>query len=173
MSTNNDKKDSSIGSRLKEERLRIGKQSKELAEIGGVTPKTQGLYEKEGEASRAPDGDYLWKVADSGVDVQYVITGVKAKPVTPLFDADGKLIELGDHSAEEFAAAILVVLSAAEELNLRVNKEQILVLADYALEQGCNKEDIKAWIKTTHVMAGVPLPSEDWLLAMIFLAGRL
>lgn len=157
MSSDKEKNMGSLGERLKHERNNRGVTQKELADIGGVSSKTQGKYERN---ETPPDTDYLNKVAESGVDVQYVITGVKAKPVTPLFDADGNTVDLGEHSTEEFAAAMLLVLAAAEELSLKVNKDQILVLANYALEQDCNKDDIKAWIKTTYAMAGVDLPNE-------------
>jgi len=160
MSSDKNKNEPSRGSRLKEERIRIGKKSKELAELGGVTPKTQGLYERDDESARDPDGEYFNRIAESGIDVQYVITSIKAKPVVPMFDTDGKEIELGDFTAEEFSSAMLLVLDAADEMNLNIRKPQIMVLTEHALEQACTKDELKAWIKTTYAMAGVELPDE-------------
>jgi transcriptional regulator with XRE-family HTH domain len=147
-----------IGARLKEERARLGINQKMMAEIGGVTPKTQGIYEKD---DRMPDADYLSRAYGAGVDVQYVVTGVKAKPITPLFDEEGKKIELGDRTSEDYVAAIFLVLSAADDLGLRLNRDQVQILADYALHEGCNRDDLKAWIKTTYAMAGVKIPGEN------------
>ena len=61
-----------FGERLKEERVRQGMNQADFGEIGGVTKKTQILYEKN---ERKPDGDYLAAIAIRGVDVLYILTG--------------------------------------------------------------------------------------------------
>ncbi len=61
-----------IGERIKDERIRLGLTQAEFSARAGVTPNTQGLYEK---ASRKPDSQYLQAVAEAGADVQYIITG--------------------------------------------------------------------------------------------------
>jgi len=48
-----------------------------FGQIGGVTHKSQGLYES---GERKPDTAYLAAVAVAGVDVLYVITGRREKP---------------------------------------------------------------------------------------------
>lgn len=63
----------SIGGRLAEERKRKGCNQAAFAAIGGVSVKTQVLYEK---AERVPDANYLAAIAGAGVDVLYVLTGV-------------------------------------------------------------------------------------------------
>ena len=65
---------SGIGSRLRQERERLGLSQKAFGEIGGVEANAQGKYENGG---RAPKADYLAAVAAQGVDVLFVITGVK------------------------------------------------------------------------------------------------
>jgi len=65
-----------IGSRLREERLRLGLTQTAFGKISGVTQKTQWLYET---GERKPDTDYLAAVAAAGVDILYVITGRKEK----------------------------------------------------------------------------------------------
>jgi transcriptional regulator with XRE-family HTH domain len=70
---------SGIGSRLRQERERLGLSQKVFGEIGGVEANAQGKYESGG---RAPKADYLSRVAGRGVDVLYVLTGT-ATP-TPL-----------------------------------------------------------------------------------------
>lgn len=62
----------SIGSRLAEERKRKGLNQSAFAEIGGVSVKTQVLYEK---AERVPDANYLAAIAEAGFDVLYILTG--------------------------------------------------------------------------------------------------
>lgn len=66
---------SSIGQRLKEERLRLGLSQTKMAETGGVVRSAQQNYEND---TRKPDAGYLALVADFGVDVQYVVTGKRA-----------------------------------------------------------------------------------------------
>ncbi|WP_321944495.1 helix-turn-helix domain-containing protein [Burkholderia cenocepacia] len=61
-----------IGDRLREERKRTTLSQRAFAERGGVTEKTQVLYEK---GERAPDAVYLAQIASIGVDVLYVLTG--------------------------------------------------------------------------------------------------
>ncbi len=61
-----------IGSRLREERDRLGLTQKEFGDIGGVEPNAQGKYES---GERTPKANYLAKVAGEGVDVLYVLTG--------------------------------------------------------------------------------------------------
>ncbi|WP_339532294.1 helix-turn-helix transcriptional regulator [Pseudomonas mucidolens] len=63
---------SGIGSRLRQERERLGLSQKIFGEIGGVEANAQGNYESGG---RAPKADYLSRVAEKGVDVLYVLTG--------------------------------------------------------------------------------------------------
>ncbi|MCX4066877.1 MULTISPECIES: helix-turn-helix transcriptional regulator [Pseudomonas] len=68
---------SGIGSRLRQERERLGLSQKVFGEIGGVEANAQGKYENGG---RAPKADYLSRVAAKGVDVLYVLTGT-ATPI--------------------------------------------------------------------------------------------
>lgn len=66
-----------IGSRLRQERERLGLSQKVFGEIGGVEANAQGKYENGG---RSPRADYLSLVALRGVDVLYVLTGM-ATPI--------------------------------------------------------------------------------------------
>ncbi|WP_295441527.1 helix-turn-helix transcriptional regulator [uncultured Thiodictyon sp.] len=62
------------GSRLREERLRLGMNQDELAAAGGVKRRAQVNYEQD---ERSPDAEYLAGVAAAGVDVQYVVVGIR------------------------------------------------------------------------------------------------
>ena len=62
----------SFGGKLQSERKRLGLSQAAIGAIGGVTKKTQVLYES---GERSPDAQYLSAVAQAGVDVLYVLTG--------------------------------------------------------------------------------------------------
>jgi len=63
---------SSIGSRLRDQRERLGYNQSDFAERAGTTRKTQFNYETD---ARRPDADYLAVLATIGVDVLYILTG--------------------------------------------------------------------------------------------------
>lgn len=67
-----------IGDRLKEERERLRLTQPSMADAAETTKKTQIDYEKN---KTTPKGKYLAKVAVLGVDVGYVITGIRAENV--------------------------------------------------------------------------------------------
>lgn len=85
-----------IGSRLREERVRLNLKQQSFAACGGVLINAQGQYEK---GSRSPRADYLLRVASLGVDILYVITGQKSLCTDPgedsqaLFHAYSQLCE--------------------------------------------------------------------------------
>lgn len=57
-----------------------------FAERGGVTKKTQMLYEG---GERFPDAQYLASIAETGVDVLYVLTGRRTVSYQPAADRHG------------------------------------------------------------------------------------
>lgn len=61
--------------RLVEERKRLGLNQVKFAALGGVTKHTQINYES---GLRNPDSLYLSAIAGHGVDVGYLLTGVRA-----------------------------------------------------------------------------------------------
>lgn len=65
-----------FGERLREERQRLSLNQTAMGELGGVTKKTQMLYES---STRAPDADYLAAIASAGADVLYIITGMRGE----------------------------------------------------------------------------------------------
>ncbi|MBF0308994.1 MAG: helix-turn-helix transcriptional regulator [Magnetococcales bacterium] len=60
--------------RLRAERKRLGLNQTEFAKIAGLTLQSQGNYES---GRRTPDVAYLAAVATAGVDVGYLLTGVR------------------------------------------------------------------------------------------------
>ncbi|MCA8434040.1 helix-turn-helix domain-containing protein [Burkholderia seminalis] len=80
-----------IGSRLRDERLRIGLSQDEFATVGGVARRSQSAYESD---ERAPDAAYLLAIRAIGVDIGYVLTGER-------FAAGGAAPEAGTRDADE------------------------------------------------------------------------
>ncbi|UOF14485.1 helix-turn-helix domain-containing protein [Lysobacter capsici] len=66
-----------FGKNIKIERLRLGLNQSELAQIGGVSKATQVAYEAD---STRPDATYLARVSEVGVDVHWLLTGRRAAP---------------------------------------------------------------------------------------------
>lgn len=65
---------STLGSRLLEERKRIGLSQVSFAERGRVGKHSQINYEAD---RRSPDGNYLKAISDAGADITYILTGVR------------------------------------------------------------------------------------------------
>ncbi|PRA61156.1 transcriptional regulator [Pseudomonas sp. MYb187] len=59
---------------MRHERTRLGMRQDDFSRLGGVNRNTQGSYEK---GERNPDVAYLAAVAQAGVDVCFVITGMR------------------------------------------------------------------------------------------------
>jgi transcriptional regulator with XRE-family HTH domain len=64
-----------IGTRLRQERKRLGLSQKEMGLLGGVAANAQGKYES---GERVPKADYLAALSRAGVDVLYVLTSRRA-----------------------------------------------------------------------------------------------
>ncbi|PMV18533.1 MULTISPECIES: helix-turn-helix domain-containing protein [unclassified Pseudomonas] len=110
---------SGIGSRLRQERERLGLSQKVFGEIGGVEANAQGKYESGG---RAPKADYLSRVAEKGVDVLYVLTGTPTPiQLDNLSQVEEKV--LGDYRAmfKEDQAAIRRLTSSLAEHSVSLN----------------------------------------------------
>lgn len=65
----------SIGPRLKEERERIGLTQAVLGAVGGVQKQAQLKYES---GVRTPSAEYLIEISKIGIDVNYVLFGVRS-----------------------------------------------------------------------------------------------
>lgn len=77
----------SVGARLKDERKRLGLSQTALAKIGGVARSSQSYFEA---GTHLPGGAYLIAINPAGVDVQFVLTGVRRQPLS---QAEQVLIE--------------------------------------------------------------------------------
>jgi len=80
-----------IGSRLKAERDAAGLSQQQACDITGVTRKTLYNYESD---ERDPPGLFLAALAEHGIDVQYVVTGVRARAAGPAAEELKKAAEM-------------------------------------------------------------------------------
>lgn len=97
----------SIGDRLRAERKRTSLSQRAFGERGGVTEKTQVLYEK---GERVPDAAYLAQVAANGVDVLYVLTG--QRNTSTLSPEESDLVGRYREAPEAVRVAALAALTA-------------------------------------------------------------
>jgi len=122
---------SGIGTRLRQERRRLGWSQKEMGQMGGVAANAQGKYES---GERVPRADYLAALASVGVDVMYVLTSRHSlaprvdSALVPI-DSTGKepdalLVEV-QHAARHF-------MSTIQELSntYQVNGKDVSVRSD-------------------------------------------
>jgi len=90
-----------IGQRLKQERLKLKLSQSALGAIGGVETNAQGNYEN---GVRSPRADYLSRIAQAGIDVAYVVTGLRlsalpgndALQLTPAHEDVAEKLPAGD-----------------------------------------------------------------------------
>jgi transcriptional regulator with XRE-family HTH domain len=123
-------KTSSIGTRLREERKRLGFTVEAFAQLGNASKRSMIEWEKEGEPTPNAVTLYLW--SEAGADVGYIITGRKTAP-----EAAHKLQQPAVYN--ELLAA---VMEAVEEIlvdrkiRLPAAKKAMLVTALYEDARG-------------------------------------
>lgn len=109
-----------VGLRLRDERKRLRLLQEELAERLCVSTTSQSNYER---GERSPDADYLAKAAKLGVDVQFVITGIRSTgyaggpieldgPATRLTADESHLVDNYRHASEEGRRALAATSAA-------------------------------------------------------------
>ena len=67
--------ENTMSTRLREERERLGVSQEAMAKIGGVTKLSVFNYEN----NREPSSSFLAKVSGAGIDIQYVLLGVRSE----------------------------------------------------------------------------------------------
>lgn len=68
----------SFGKRLREERERLGLGQEEISSIGGVSRRSQSMYEQDNTEAGA---EYLSLIAAAGADVAYILTGARSQAI--------------------------------------------------------------------------------------------
>lgn len=105
----------SFSARLKAERKRLKLTQTQLAGLARTTKQSQLKYEKD---LQKPGTEYLQAVAEAGVDVQYLLTGVRSEmALTP--DERG-LLALYRAASPEVRAVTLAALKAGQPGNTKV-----------------------------------------------------
>ena len=104
-----------LAERLQNERKRIGLSQAELARIGGVRANAQGHYEN---GIRSPRADHLFNLHQNGIDVGFILTGVRAltsgcKPSEDEFIRNLRMLREEDRLALEKIVRLAAECSSA------------------------------------------------------------
>jgi transcriptional regulator with XRE-family HTH domain len=78
-----------IGSRLREERLRLGMTQADFAEFGGVAKRTALEWE---QGKTSPNAVFLAAASRQGIDILYVVNGVRLSDTNTAPPADEQAI---------------------------------------------------------------------------------
>jgi transcriptional regulator with XRE-family HTH domain len=100
-----------FGSRLAEERKRLGLKQAEFAALVGTDVPKQSLYENDRRELRA---DYLARLADAKVDVVYVLTGQRMEG-TWLSDSASELLNAYLCLPEDLQRSLLSLCTGLRE----------------------------------------------------------
>lgn len=117
-----------LGGRLKEERERLGLTQAAMAEVGGVSKRSQTGWE---QGRAVPDANYLTAAAAAGMDVQYVLTGLRTAPALQEHFRRAAEVTLQADMTEEQRAELMkkLVDSMQEQAKASVTPEEMALLA--------------------------------------------
>lgn len=117
-----------FGSRLRQERQRLGMNQATFARLGGVEPNAQSLYES---GKRVPRADYLMNIARGGVDLLFLFLQSRRPVISPLImpqqglqDVNTSIHQLGLHMAST-AQAIHDLVTATLAHESRPEDEEV------------------------------------------------
>lgn len=121
--------DAQIGSRLAEERKRLGLSQQRIADAVEVRREMWAKY----EAGAEPGAAVLGGAAAAGVDVQYVLTGVRADPrVVELFrsaaDATRRSAVTDEERRELWRALVAGAVTHASDQQVSTDEQRLLAL---------------------------------------------
>lgn len=134
---------STIGLRLKKERVRLGFPQEKFAELCGVKKGSQINYEQD---KRKPDTHYLVKADALGVDIPYVLTG-KKKTIDELAkDNSVQGLVFSEIDKAELIAMVTRIATALSSAELDVKDEVLVskmmpVYIQLSSEQAYNSRD--------------------------------
>ena len=100
---------SDFSERLKIERKRLGLNQAELGSAGGVSKGAQLNYES---GERSPTAEYLQAIGSIGVDVTFLLTGLRLAGA-PLTSEQSELLSSFSNADQAGRAALLAVASIA------------------------------------------------------------
>ncbi len=134
-----------VGMRLAEERKRLGYSQTEFSEAAGSGRASQVNYET---GKRFPDAEYLEAAAKLGVDVQYVLTGVRSMNLYEVAEQGGhyKTAVGGKRTIDpELLKAVIAGVEeyledSEQELNPDDKAELVLLLLDLVTSETVQRE---------------------------------
>ena len=107
--------------RLKSERLKLGINQAQAADLCGVSREIWGKYER---GNAVPGGEVLFSFAAAGADIQYILTGTRSekanvKPPPNFVDLNKKKIDklMEDLTAEQ-QAEVIKIAEEKKRMNL-------------------------------------------------------
>ncbi len=103
---------STIGERLREEREKFDLNQTVFGAVGGIRKQAQLNYEK---GERYPAADYLSAISKIGVDVQYIVTGIRS--VETLMTEELELINYWRSAPLAGKLAAIAALKAGQDLD--------------------------------------------------------
>ncbi|MEY0875200.1 helix-turn-helix domain-containing protein [Providencia manganoxydans] len=98
-----------IGERIRSERERIGLSQMAFGEMGGVKKLAQLKYE---QGERSPDVLYLAALSKIGVDVQFIVTGIRSSEA--LANDEAELISYYRSAPLAVKQAVFAALTASK-----------------------------------------------------------
>lgn len=118
-----------IADRLRQERERLGYSQADFSELGGVSKRSQINYES---GARQPDASYLAEIARHGVDISYVLTGLRAFiPPPQISPREAVLLEnyraLGDEARLAVEATCSALIARSKPKRGGVKARQVVV----------------------------------------------
>lgn len=110
-----------ISARLKEDRIRLGWNQEKMAEIAGCSRRSVVDWESE-ESTALPKAEQLERLAESGMDVYYVLTGQRIGLATTLSARESALVENYRAAPEDAKKALETTSAALAQSNLKKGK---------------------------------------------------
>lgn len=148
----------SLGSRLREERERLGMSQTSFASIAGVTKNTQLLYESD---QRSPKADYLQPLSGIDVDIQYVVTGLRSNSI------GGPVEVLNTQKSDGLSPVPMYDIEAAAGAGRSFDGEPVKTTLHFStaelMEQGINPGQVVGVKVRGDSMDGT-LADGDWVL---------
>lgn len=140
-----------IGDRIKSERERLGFNQDDFAEKGGVSRRSQIMYEQNKTEASA---GYFAKIAEIGADVNYILTGVHNQFVqnAPVLE-DMDVVEVAKRPPSKMIMGSLRELGVSEEdlslarmINRLPEAQKNTKIADIETLLRSNYEAIQDWL---------------------------
>ncbi|MGN0864189.1 MAG: helix-turn-helix domain-containing protein [Stenotrophomonas koreensis] len=118
-----------LGERLKEERKRLGYTQEELSGLCETNKRQQIKYEQD---AQAPGAGYLALASGAGLDVAYVLAGVRTGELNP---QESALLAAYRSASEELQNAVLALLGSRLAKPAKPKKTAKVVFKDNQIGQ--------------------------------------